>query len=199
MPRRPHVPRSPSNSAFYLFSSLVLLISILCFPTMAETSTPQSGDSSADKAAVHIVYTERPKDNEDSEAFHIRTLASVLGRYALVWSVCFSLKLGVSFNSRIFLIEFCIILCVVRMLRRRLFFIVTRRLPVDSPLSSLLSRWNRCQVRLLLILISIYLFAFDFVRLQTPPPSFFLPFNFGRFDTWSDVYFFGPWFFIFRF
>ncbi|XAR62666.1 Tripeptidyl-peptidase II [Bertholletia excelsa] len=38
---------------------------------MAASSTPEA-------AAVHIVYTEKP-ENEEPEAYHIRTLASVLG------------------------------------------------------------------------------------------------------------------------
>ncbi|XP_038896851.1 subtilisin-like protease SBT3.11 isoform X1 [Benincasa hispida] len=45
---------------------------------------------SGQSTAVHIVYTERPH-NEEPEAYHIRTLASVLGseeaaREALVYS-----------------------------------------------------------------------------------------------------------------
>lgn len=51
---------------------------------MADTSSPKPGDSSADKATVHIVYTEQPKNDEEAEAFHIRTLASVVGRFSLV-------------------------------------------------------------------------------------------------------------------
>lgn len=31
--------------------------------------------------AVHIVYTEQPGEGEEPEAYHLRTLASVLGRY----------------------------------------------------------------------------------------------------------------------
>ncbi|XP_011001784.1 PREDICTED: subtilisin-like protease SBT3.3 isoform X2 [Populus euphratica] len=43
---------------------------------MAE-SVPSTADSSS-TASVQIVYTERPQD-EEPEAYHIRTLASVLG------------------------------------------------------------------------------------------------------------------------
>ncbi|PQQ18322.1 subtilisin-like protease SBT3.11 [Prunus yedoensis var. nudiflora] len=43
-------------------------------------SAPKSVASSSE-SAVHIVYTERPLENEEPEAYHIRTLASVLGSY----------------------------------------------------------------------------------------------------------------------
>lgn len=41
---------------------------------MAESSVP----SSTGEAAVHIIYTEKPTDQEP-EAYHLKTLASVLG------------------------------------------------------------------------------------------------------------------------
>ncbi|KAJ6694652.1 hypothetical protein OIU74_013888 [Salix koriyanagi] len=41
-------------------------------------SVPSMADSSA-AASVQIVYTKRPQ-HEEPEAYHIRTLASVLGR-----------------------------------------------------------------------------------------------------------------------
>ncbi|KAL6962016.1 hypothetical protein U1Q18_036972 [Sarracenia purpurea var. burkii] len=43
---------------------------------MADDSVPQQ--SSTSQAAVHIIYTETPK-NEEPEAFHLHTLSSVLG------------------------------------------------------------------------------------------------------------------------
>ncbi|CBI18527.3 unnamed protein product, partial [Vitis vinifera] len=54
---------------------------------MAEVSG--DGDSSS-SAAVHIIYTEKPL-NEEPEAFHLRTLSSVLGseeaaKKALIYS-----------------------------------------------------------------------------------------------------------------
>ncbi|CAN1301947.1 Subtilisin-like protease SBT3.17 [Linum perenne] len=60
--------------------SLLLLVFFSAIFIMAD-STPSvvhPASSSAD-AAVHIVYTERPDGNEQPEAFHIRTLTSVLG------------------------------------------------------------------------------------------------------------------------
>ena len=58
----------------FLFSiSLNLLIS----------SAAMSGQSTA----VHVVYTERPH-NEEPEAYHIRTLASVLGRSVFSSTSC---------------------------------------------------------------------------------------------------------------
>ncbi|KAE9457469.1 hypothetical protein C3L33_10613, partial [Rhododendron williamsianum] len=55
---------------------------------MADDSLPQP--SSESEASVHIIYTEKP-ENEEPESFHLRTLASVLGsedaaREALVYS-----------------------------------------------------------------------------------------------------------------
>ncbi|CAK7323559.1 unnamed protein product [Dovyalis caffra] len=52
-------------------------------------SVPSTADSSK-PASVQIVYTERPQD-EEPEAYHIRTLASVLGsedaaKEALIYS-----------------------------------------------------------------------------------------------------------------
>ncbi|CAA0818465.1 Proteinase inhibitor- propeptide [Striga hermonthica] len=55
-----------------LLSQLSLLVLFLILiPSMADTSSPS-------EAQVHIVYTERPEGLE-SEAYHIKTLASVLG------------------------------------------------------------------------------------------------------------------------
>ena len=51
----------------------------------------ESGDSSkSSSSSVHIIYTEKPQD-EQPEAYHIRTLASVLGseeaaKEALIYS-----------------------------------------------------------------------------------------------------------------
>jgi hypothetical protein len=51
----------------------LLFISIIA---MAEAKPDHTSSSDS---AVQIVYVERP-ENEEAEAFHIRTLASVLGR-----------------------------------------------------------------------------------------------------------------------
>ncbi|BBH09111.1 Proteinase inhibitor, propeptide [Prunus dulcis] len=67
------VNKAPSAS---LFSSILLLI--LAFLVAMANSAPKSVASSSE-SAVHIVYTERPLENEEPEAYHIRTLASVLG------------------------------------------------------------------------------------------------------------------------
>ncbi|EXC43184.1 hypothetical protein L484_000622 [Morus notabilis] len=43
-------------------------------------STPSSGVTPASsEAAVYIVYTDQDNSNEDPEAYHVRTLTSVLG------------------------------------------------------------------------------------------------------------------------
>ena len=44
---------------------------------MADGGEKSAGDGGS--AAVHIVYVDRP-EGEEPEAFHIRTLASVVGR-----------------------------------------------------------------------------------------------------------------------
>ena len=77
MHRRTKFPFSFSSS-----SPLILLLALIFVIRMAE-SVPSTADSSS-TASVQIVYTERPQD-EEPEAYHIRTLASVLGRYCTVW------------------------------------------------------------------------------------------------------------------
>ncbi|KAJ6741829.1 hypothetical protein OIU85_015963 [Salix viminalis] len=62
---------------------------------MAE-SVPSMADSSS-AASVQIVYTKRPQD-EESEAYHIRTLASVLGSYCTVW--CRNLSSSLQIQKR---------------------------------------------------------------------------------------------------
>ncbi|XP_011074936.1 subtilisin-like protease SBT3.4 [Sesamum indicum] len=54
------------------FPTIILLLLLLLIPSMAEDS------SSSSDAQVHIIYTERPHD-QDPEAYHIKTLSSVLG------------------------------------------------------------------------------------------------------------------------
>lgn len=67
------------------FLSLTLLL-LIPITTMAERvpekkpDQSSSSSSSESESAVHIVYVERPQDMEP-EAFHIQTLASVLGRF----------------------------------------------------------------------------------------------------------------------
>ncbi|KAK4279744.1 hypothetical protein QN277_011470 [Acacia crassicarpa] len=71
-------------------SSLILLVLLIVSTAMAE-SAPKSVDSAdSSTPAVHIVYVEKP-DNEEPEAYHIRTLTAVLGseeaaREALLYS-----------------------------------------------------------------------------------------------------------------
>ena len=55
----------------------------LIFVIRMAKSVPSMVDSSS-AASVQIVYTKRPQD-EEPKAYHIRTLASVLGRYCTVW------------------------------------------------------------------------------------------------------------------
>jgi hypothetical protein len=55
--------------------SFLLLISL----AMAAPTAKPLDSSSSQSATVQIVYTERPQD-EEPEAYHIRTLTAVLGR-----------------------------------------------------------------------------------------------------------------------
>ncbi|KAJ6379426.1 hypothetical protein OIU76_016125 [Salix suchowensis] len=84
------------RAKFSLFSSpslILLLIVVIFVIEMAESapSTTDSVPSTADSSkSVQIVYTERPQD-EEPEAYHIRTLTSVLGsedaaKEALIYS-----------------------------------------------------------------------------------------------------------------
>lgn len=49
---------------------------------MAQKGTSSVG-AEAEEARVHIVYTELPE--EEPEAYHIRTLTSVLGRFDFIF------------------------------------------------------------------------------------------------------------------
>ncbi|KAJ8760398.1 hypothetical protein K2173_015065 [Erythroxylum novogranatense] len=69
--------------------SLVIFLATIVLVDMADT-TPTTA-TTADSAAVHIVYMERPEGEEEPEAYHIRTLTSVLGsedaaKEALIYS-----------------------------------------------------------------------------------------------------------------
>ncbi|XP_017981060.1 PREDICTED: subtilisin-like protease SBT3.17 [Theobroma cacao] len=81
-------------ACFYIKSLLILclIFNLSCLIQMAESvdSSKSSSLSSSSAAAVHIVYTEKPQD-EQPEAYHIRTLSSVLGseeaaKEALIYS-----------------------------------------------------------------------------------------------------------------
>jgi hypothetical protein len=69
----------------------ILLLKPLCFLVIfaliinaMSDSAPKSidSDSSSTAPAVHIIYTEKPQE-EEPETYHIRTLTAVLGRFAL--------------------------------------------------------------------------------------------------------------------
>ncbi|KAE8706388.1 calcium-dependent protein kinase 11-like isoform X1 [Hibiscus syriacus] len=60
-----------------IFLSLFcFIIALYCLIEMAESADAR--ESSSSSPAVHIIYTEKPQD-EQPEAYHLRTLASVLG------------------------------------------------------------------------------------------------------------------------
>ena len=58
---------------------IVVFIAISFLKMANSSSSPASVPAPGEAAAVHIVYTERSPDVEP-EAYHIQTLASVLGR-----------------------------------------------------------------------------------------------------------------------
>lgn len=73
--------------SFFSSPSLILLLLVVIFVIEMAESVPSTADSSK---SVQIVYTEKPQD-EEPEAYHIRTLASVLGsedaaKEALIYS-----------------------------------------------------------------------------------------------------------------
>ena len=87
--------RSKLPAARALLFLFVSFFTISISSAMAETDETSSTVSIASSAAssrpaVHIVYTESPRD-EDPKDFHIRTLASALGRFVACFSVLFSL------------------------------------------------------------------------------------------------------------
>ncbi|XP_019053208.1 PREDICTED: subtilisin-like protease SBT3.17 [Nelumbo nucifera] len=60
-------------------STALLVVLVLIFSSiMADGAAGTGGSPASSEAAVHIVYTEKP-EGEEPEAFHIKTLASVLG------------------------------------------------------------------------------------------------------------------------
>ncbi|XP_075650953.1 subtilisin-like protease SBT3.15 [Castanea sativa] len=76
--------------SFLIFTLLVISITTTMAERVPETKPDQSSSSSSSEPAVQIVYMERPQDMEP-EAFHIQTLASVLGseeaaKEALIYS-----------------------------------------------------------------------------------------------------------------
>lgn len=79
---------------FLRISELAILVffASLCVAMSDSAATPldQHATGSSAEPAVHIIYTERPQD-EEPEAYHIRTLSAVLGRCALLLQnhICF--------------------------------------------------------------------------------------------------------------
>ncbi|KAL1820246.1 hypothetical protein ACET3Z_015115 [Daucus carota] len=66
-----------NNHHRHIFSS-ALLFTFLFLATNRVSVMAESTPSSTTDAAVHIIYTEKPTDQEP-EAYHLKTLASVLG------------------------------------------------------------------------------------------------------------------------
>ncbi|KAF8099559.1 hypothetical protein N665_0242s0042 [Sinapis alba] len=58
----------------YLTLLVIIVVSLLASITMAEST----GEASSE-AKVHIIYTEKPTDDEEPKDYHLRTLSSALG------------------------------------------------------------------------------------------------------------------------
>ncbi|BAT96289.1 subtilisin-like protease SBT3.17 [Vigna umbellata] len=70
---KPFILRISELAILVLFASVCLTMS-----DSAATPLDQHATGSSPAPAVHIIYTERPQD-EEPEAYHIRTLSAVLG------------------------------------------------------------------------------------------------------------------------
>ena len=70
-----------SSISFLAIASLVLVLfsTVSIVSPMAEAATKLQEEPQKEEAAVNIVYVAKP-EGEEPEAFHIRTLAAVLGR-----------------------------------------------------------------------------------------------------------------------
>ncbi|CAL9150857.1 subtilisin-like protease SBT3.17 [Musa acuminata AAA Group] len=69
-----------SSISFLAIASLVLVLfsTVSIVSPMAEAATKLQEEPQKEEAAVNIVYVAKP-EGEEPEAFHIRTLAAVLG------------------------------------------------------------------------------------------------------------------------
>ncbi|CAL5207741.1 unnamed protein product [Lathyrus oleraceus] len=59
-------------------TSLLIIFALLPLITIAMSDSIDSDSSSSSAPAVHIIYTEKPQE-EEPEAYHIRTLTAVFG------------------------------------------------------------------------------------------------------------------------
>lgn len=77
-----YIQKDPTTRAAWRTSMKRSLIVVLVFFTLSVLASA-AGDGGAD---VYIVYMEPPLEGEkgDPEAYHIRTLASVLGRWSSI-------------------------------------------------------------------------------------------------------------------
>lgn len=66
--------QTPSVPGRSLYLNLIIVLALFASITMAEST----GEASSE-AKVHIIYTEKPTDEEPKD-YHLRTLSSALGR-----------------------------------------------------------------------------------------------------------------------
>ena len=143
---------NPNKLLFVLVSFFAVSISTAMADSVEASSTHSIASSMpSSPPAVHIVYTETPPD-ENPKDFHIRTLASALGRFVSYFSLlsgsCFS-KCKWRRSDQCFFPAF-----PVKRLPRMRLFTVTRRLLVDSLQSSLPTRFLEFPVSLASVVAS---------------------------------------------
>lgn len=128
------------SKSLLLFSSSSILILLLVFSSisvlMAEDAVPKTDGS----PAVHIVYTEKP-EGEDPEAYHIRTLASILGRFNLFIAVSRFLSLLGLHN-----------LLILYIMVRFLYYLYTESMGALSLFSGNITRFMKSVVTFMVIL-----------------------------------------------
>lgn len=61
--------------------TIILLIITISISFPEKSSNLAMAEAPPSSSGVYIVYTEQPTEGSDHEAFHLRTLSSVLGRY----------------------------------------------------------------------------------------------------------------------
>lgn len=142
-------PSSQPQRLFLVIFALLLPLICIAMSDSAAKPLDSSSSSSSSAPAVHIIYTEKPQD-EEPEAYHIRTLTAVLGRCVIDSLTLFfnqlknKLFLFWVLINRVIVIDWLII--AVRRLPRRFCCIVTSLLPVASLLSLPLTRLLKSQV-----------------------------------------------------
>ena len=138
--------QTPSVPGRSLYLNLIIVLALFASITMAEST----GEASSE-AKVHIIYTEKPTDEEPKD-YHLRTLSSALGRsvpkkkthlFRFPWDG-FWCVIGLIWFGETMFVSYGMI--TVRKQQRTLWSTVTRKLLLVSQLSSHLSKSPRSPV-----------------------------------------------------